>query len=41
MRRLLAIPAVPFFVLGEACCFVIMFFRWIGGLGGERLKINW
>jgi len=41
MRRLLALPGIPFFILGEACCFAIMFFRRIGGVGGERIKLNW
>lgn len=41
MRRLLSLPGIPFFFIAEACCFAIMFFRWLGGVGTERIKVNW
>ena len=41
MRRVLATPGVVFFLIGEACCGAIMFFRWLGGVGGKRVSIGW
>lgn len=41
MRRILATPGILFFLIAEACCFAIMFFRWLGGVGSDRIGVNW
>lgn len=41
VRRLLSLPGIPFFLIAEGCCFVVMFFRWLGGVGTERIGVNW
>lgn len=41
MRRLLALPGIPFYIIAEGCCWAIMFFRRLGGVGTQRICVNW
>ncbi len=41
MRRPIALLGIPFFIIAEACCWMIMLFRWLGGVGTERIGVNW